>query len=61
MHFVIVELIVDVGKILAGIQVPPSDKPALEEFLHGLGYTWWDETENVVYKRFMTKNMGARS
>jgi threonine dehydratase len=48
----------DVGKILAGIQVPPADRPALEEFLRGLGYTWWDETENVIYKRFMTKNLG---
>jgi threonine dehydratase len=51
------ELIVDVGKILAGIQVPELDRGALEEFLRGLGYTWWDETENSVYKRFMTKNM----
>jgi threonine dehydratase len=48
----------DVGKILAGIQVPPADKSALEQFLHGLGYPFWDETENTVYKRFMTKNMG---
>ena len=54
-----VTLIIDVGKILAGIQVPPADRSALEEFLRGLGYTWWDETDNVVYKRFMTKNMGG--
>jgi threonine dehydratase len=54
------KLIVDVGKILAGIQVPPSDQPVLEDFLRGLGYTWWDETDNVVYKRFMTKNMGGK-
>jgi threonine dehydratase len=45
---------------LAGIQVPSADKSGLEEFLRGLGYPWWDETENVVYKRFMTKNMGAK-
>jgi threonine dehydratase len=45
---------------LAGIQVPPADKLALEEFLKGLGYTWWDETENLVYKRFMTKNIRGR-
>jgi hypothetical protein len=50
----------DVGKILAGFQVPPADKLALEEYLQGLGYTWWDETDNIVYKRFMTKNMGSR-
>lgn len=55
----LVRLILDVGKILAGIQVPPADRSALEEFLRGLEYTWWDETDNVVYKRFMTKNMGG--
>ena len=55
---VVALLILDIGKILAGIQVPLGDKDALEEFLGGLGYTWWDETENVVYKRFMTKNVG---
>ena len=55
------ELTVDVGKILAGIQVPPADKPALEEFLRGLGYRWWDETDNVVYRRFMTRDMGAKA
>ena len=49
-------LTVDVGKILAGIQVPPADKPALEDFLRGLGYRWWDETDNVIYKRFMTRD-----
>jgi hypothetical protein len=45
---------------LAAIQAPPSDKAALEEFLKGLGYTWWDETDNRVYKRFMTKDMDKR-
>lgn len=49
-------LIVDVGKILAGIQVPPADQAALEEYLKGLNYTFWDETENTVYKRFLKKN-----
>jgi hypothetical protein len=46
----------DVGKILAGIQVPDADQAALEEYLKGLGYPFWDETENTVYKRFLKKN-----
>lgn len=58
--FLGIALIIDVGKVLAAIQAPPSDKVALEEFLKGLGYTWWDETDNRVYKRFMTKDMGKR-
>jgi len=50
---------VDVGKILAGIQVPPADRAALEDYLKGLGYTFWDETENTVYKKFLKKEMGG--
>jgi hypothetical protein len=41
---------------LAGIQVPEADQAALEDYLKGLGYTFWDETENTVYKRFLKKN-----
>ena len=51
-------LTTDAGKILAGFQVPPDHKSALEDYFRELDYTWWDETDNIVYKRFMTKNMG---
>ncbi|KAL0637568.1 threonine deaminase [Maublancomyces gigas] len=44
----------DVGKVLAGIQVPPGKREALEQFLVQLEYPFIDETDNAVYKKFMT-------
>ncbi|KAJ6499257.1 tryptophan synthase beta subunit-like PLP-dependent enzyme [Mycena sanguinolenta] len=43
----------DLGKVLAGIQVPPGDHDAFELFLNQLGYPHVDETENPVYKRYL--------
>ena len=43
----------DLGKILAGIQVPPRDNAAFEGFLQQLGYTYVEETENMVYRSFL--------
>lgn len=43
----------DLGKVLAGIQVPPSDDQAFEAFLQKLNYAYVEETENHVYKRFL--------
>jgi len=43
----------DVGKILAGIQVPGEEREGLERFLKELRYAWVDETENPVYLEFM--------
>ncbi|KAG5726939.1 hypothetical protein E4T56_gene15169, partial [Termitomyces sp. T112] len=43
----------DLGRVLAGIQVPPSDYPAFDEFLEKLNFAYIEETENVVYKRFL--------
>ncbi|KAH8144415.1 uncharacterized protein LAJ45_11583 [Morchella importuna] len=45
----------DVGKVLAGIQVPPGKREVLEQFLVQLEYPFVDETENEVYKKFMTQ------
>ncbi|KAJ7218025.1 tryptophan synthase beta subunit-like PLP-dependent enzyme [Mycena pura] len=42
----------DLGKVLAGIQVPPSDSDAFALFLAQLGYPHVEETENPVYKRY---------
>ena len=36
----------DYGRVLVGIQVPPSDEKDFTEFLARLGYEWTDETEN---------------
>jgi threonine dehydratase len=43
----------DVGRILIGLQVPPEDAGAFTQFLTTLGYRYWDETNNPVYKLFL--------
>lgn len=43
----------DLGKVLAGIQVPPVDFRAFDIFLQKLNFTYVEETGNVVYKRFL--------
>ncbi|KAJ3874939.1 tryptophan synthase beta subunit-like PLP-dependent enzyme [Lentinula edodes] len=43
----------DIGKVLAGIQVPPSENDEFDAFLKKLNYTYVEETENPVYKRFL--------
>ena len=43
-----------IGKVLAGVRVPAGQEEAFEHVLESLGYTFHDETENPVYKRFMT-------
>jgi threonine dehydratase len=43
----------DVGKVLAGIQCPESEKADLEAFLHDLAYPFSEETESETYKTFL--------
>lgn len=43
----------DLGKVLAAIQVPPSDAKEFDGFLNNLGYPYVEETENEVYKRYL--------
>ncbi|MFT0849540.1 threonine ammonia-lyase, biosynthetic [Achromobacter sp. F4_2707] len=43
----------DYGRVLVGLQVPPSDKKALKAFLEGLGYPYWNETDNPAYPLFL--------
>ena len=43
----------DYGRVLAGIQVEPSDYPAFEAFLADLGYPCWAETDNPAYAMFL--------
>ncbi|NYT37590.1 threonine ammonia-lyase, biosynthetic [Allopusillimonas soli] len=43
----------DYGRILVGIQVPPEDKKAFKAFLDGLGYPYWNESENPAYQLFL--------
>jgi threonine dehydratase len=43
----------DYGRVLAGIQVPPQDKRAFQQFLRRLGYAYWEETANRAYELFL--------
>jgi threonine dehydratase len=43
----------DVGRILIGLQVPPEEMDEFARFLATLGYRYWDETQNPVYKLFL--------
>ena len=44
----------DFGRVLVGMQVPPSDKPAFRRFLTQLGYPSWDETRNPAHALFLS-------
>ncbi len=48
----------DYGRVLVGMQVPPSDKGAFREFLDRFGYDYVDETANPAYRMF---SAGSRS
>ncbi|MGL1833923.1 threonine ammonia-lyase, biosynthetic [Rhodocyclaceae bacterium SMB388] len=43
----------DFGRVLVGMQVPPDDKIAFQNFLDRLGYQYADETMNPAYRMFL--------
>jgi len=43
----------DYGRVLAGVQVPQSDRGRFAEHLETLGYAYHDETENPAYSLFL--------
>ncbi len=43
----------DYGRVLVGMQVPPSDKAAFRAFLDRLGYPYVEETSNPAYRMFL--------
>ena len=43
----------DTGRVLAGIQVPPGEMRQFRDFLKNLGYAYWNESDNPVYKLFL--------
>ena len=43
----------DFGRVLVGIQVPPSDKKLFKEFLTQVGYPYINETDNPAYRLFL--------
>jgi threonine dehydratase len=47
----------DVGRVLVGIQVPPEEHSAFQEFLAQVGYPSWDESDNPAYHCFLGHRM----
>ena len=43
----------DFGRVLVGMQVPPSEQSEFVTFLQNLGYPYWDETQNPAYQLFL--------
>lgn len=43
----------DYGRILVGIDVPPADEAAFDDFLDSLGYLYQKETDNQAYQLFL--------
>jgi threonine dehydratase len=43
----------DYGRIVVGLQIPPQDQAAWQEFLATLGYRYWDENDNPAYQLFL--------
>ena len=43
----------DYGRIVVGVQVPPDEMEDWQVFLDSLGYRYWDESQNPVYKIFL--------
>ena len=43
----------DYGRVLIGMQVPPEDTQAFEDFLQRLGYEYVAETDNPAYRLFL--------
>jgi threonine dehydratase len=44
----------DYGRVLIGIQVPPQDQAAFQEFLDRRGYVYCDESHNAAYQLFLS-------
>ena len=42
------------GRVLVGLQVPPVERKDLKIYMDDLGYGWWEETDNPVYKLFLS-------
>lgn len=41
------------GRVLAGVEVPPHEREAFEQYLIGLGYLFVNESENEAYELFL--------
>jgi threonine dehydratase len=43
----------DFGRVLVGLQVPPSEMAEFDDFLNQLGYPYWNESDNPAYQLFL--------
>ncbi|MGL6133125.1 MAG: threonine ammonia-lyase, biosynthetic, partial [Prochlorococcaceae cyanobacterium] len=43
----------DVGRIVVGVQVPPTERQQWQAFLAGLDYRHWEESTNPAYRLFL--------
>lgn len=43
----------DYGRIVVGMQVPLAEMEQWQQFLANLGYRYWDESDNPVYRLFL--------
>ncbi len=41
------------GRVLVGMQVPPSEQEEFQAFLEELGYSYWPESDNAAYRLFL--------
>ncbi len=44
----------DYGRVLAGVQVPESERPEFERHLEALAYPYWDESDNPAYRIYLS-------
>ncbi|MET3927291.1 threonine dehydratase [Devosia sp. 2618] len=43
----------DYGRVLVGIQVPPSTRADFIAHIDAIGFPYWEETENPAYRQFL--------
>jgi len=41
------------GRVVAGLQVPESERHLIPAALEAIGYPYWDETDNPAYRLYL--------
>jgi threonine dehydratase len=42
------------GRVLAGLQIPATERKQAPKFFNDLGFDWTEETENPAYQFFLS-------
>lgn len=45
----------DIGKVLVGLDVPREEEEQFQQFLRDINYIYTDETDNLVYRKFLKR------